>query len=161
MTNRIMYDSVNLRGIPRPLPKGALVAYYIDGPYVPPAGLAQELFPGTKFNFIDPRGTAPSLGRTLDVENGDATPASCQGWIAEFNAKNPAYKNGARPVMYCNRSTIPDVRTGTGRYVLGKDYYLWVADPGGMYTGPGVIACQNVWAHSYDSSVVFSDAFLP
>jgi hypothetical protein len=134
---------------------------YVTGHYAAPSGLEYELFPGHKFNFIDPQGSAPQLGRTLDVELGDASPDDCERWISDFNAENPAYRTGGRPVMYCDRANIPNVREGTGRYVLGKDYYLWVADPGGTYSGPGVIAVQNVWARTFDSSVVYSDAFLP
>jgi hypothetical protein len=158
---RFMYDSAQLLGIPRPLPDHSIIAYYVTGPYAVSKQYVIDLFgPTPTHNPIDIDASGPELARTLDVERGAAVPGDCQDWIYSFNNSNPTYQTGARPNIYCARSSIAAVREGTGRYILGRDYFLWVADPGSLYTGPGVIACQNVWAGSYDRSDVFSDQFL-
>lgn len=158
MTNRIMLDSVELSGM-RGIPCD-IVSYYLD---LVSQSATEAMYPGKRYNPIDRRGLYPHLSRSLDVEEGCVWPPSkCESYIQAWNATNPAYKGGGRLVIYCNRSTISQVRTGTGRYVLGKDYYLWVATgDGSLYTGPGVIACQNIWSRTYDSSEVYSSAWMP
>ena len=67
-------------------------------------------------------------------------------------------------MIYCNESTIPEVRKDTGRMVLGEDYWLFVATlDGKVHTGHGVIACQDKGAKltggHWDESIVFDDRF--
>jgi hypothetical protein len=177
VTTRTMFDSVNLYGIPRPLPAHSVVAYYLDGPYaVASVAEVAALFPGTSLNPIDVNGTRADYARTLDVETGDATPTMCEQWLAEFNATNPRYAVGGRGLIYSDQSNLEAIRIGTGRYVLGRDYSLWVATGDGFVVTPAylrakypaypwpdgcVTACQNVWARTYDSSVIEADNFLP
>lgn len=160
---REMFDSVNIFTIPKPLPARAIVAYYCDGPRaVATRAQVQEQFPGTRLNPIDVNGTRASIARTADCETEDITPEMLEQWLTDFKNTNPDYEHGARGVVYCDRFSIPAVRIGTGRWVLGKDYYLWVATgDGSIYQGPGVIACQNIWRPGYDRSIVFSPQFLP
>lgn len=177
MTNRTMYDSVNLHGIPRPLPAHSIVAYYLDGHYaVASVAEVQALFPTARLNPIDVNGSRANFARTLDVEPFDVNPSDCAQWLTEFKATNPAYKNGARGVMYSSVDTLPAIRTGTGPYVLGRDYFIWPATGDGSIVTPEllrvkfphfgwpdgcVVACQNLWHRTYDSSVILNNAFLP
>jgi hypothetical protein len=157
--NRIMYDSVNIKGIPHI--GGTMAAYYTNGIGETSAGEVNEEFPDWAHVPIDVTGDNPHIARVADVETLDISPARTEQWIADFNWNNPAFRSGGRPVIYCNRTTIPAVREGTGKYRLGHDYYLWVAAPHSMYTGFGVVACQNIWSRTYNSSVVFSGQWMP
>lgn len=160
MTNRIMYDSLYLKGIPK---SGAqLTACYLNGRNaVSSIAEVEDMFPRTRIVSIDVTGDRPDYARVFDIETGDISPEDCERIISDYELESPWFRSGGRPVIYCNRSTIPAVRQGTGRYALARDYYLWVAAPGSMYTGPGVVACQNIWERTYDSSVVFSDQWMP
>jgi hypothetical protein len=119
------------------------------------------MFPKWQHVPIDVKGDRPDYARVFDVETFDIPPWKTETIITAYRAHNPVSRAGHRPVIYCNRSTIPAVREGTGKYILGTDYLLWVAAPGSIYTGHGVIACQNVWSRTYDSSVVLSDTWMP
>jgi hypothetical protein len=153
-----MLDSVNINDIPTD--KGAsIIAYYVD---LTTSGAVSKRFPGLRQNPIDRHGNSARIARSFDVEEGLIRPSQLEQIIAEFNATNPTYRTGARAEIYCNRSTIPAVRVGTGKYVLGRDYYLWVATLDGTeYTGPGVNACQIRDFGGYDESVVYDSRFLP
>jgi hypothetical protein len=162
--SRTLWDSVNLRGITQ-AKAGDMVAYYLNHRYaVPSVAYVEDLFPPELYRLlaIDTDGTRPDYARVLDVELGDARPAQCEEWLQSFAGSNPAHAGGGRGVIYCDRATIKDVRAGTGRFALGRDYALWVATgDGSLATGPGIVACQNVWARTYDSSVVFDPRWLP
>lgn len=168
---RIMYDSINIQGIPR---TGAeIIPWYINGKYAVTLSTVNARFPEDKFSLppIDVFGDMAHYARILDVETGDASPEQCEQWITDFNRDNPAYKTGGRPEIYCDRDNIGAVRTGTGKYLLGRDYFLWVAtgdgtiytgdDLAGPYAKEGVNACQIRWYRTYDSSVVFTDKWMP
>ena len=167
---RTMYDSVNLKAITHPLPDHSLVAYYLDGPRaVASVAEVATMFPGASLNPIDVNGTRANWARTVDCETSDVTPEMLEQWLNEFALTNPAYDSGARGVVYCDRSSIPAVRIGTGKHVLGRDYYIWVATGDGTVENAAslglpmrsVIACQNHWLRGYDTSVVFTSQFLP
>jgi len=167
---RYMYDSVNLAGIPKITPPGTIIAPYLDGTYAVKSVLeVQTLWPNRPINWIDVIGNRADYARTLDVEKGLVKPGACEDWITQWNATNPAYKDGGRPEIYCNRSTIPSVRVGTGKYRLAHDYFLWVAtgdgteatdETEGLPTG-SINACQTRWYVEYDLSVVYNPHFLP
>lgn len=158
--NRIMFDSVNLYGIPKI--GGQLVAFYLDGIYaVASIAEVEAMFPKWQHVPIDVMGNRPDYARVFDVESGDIKPEDTERIITDYKRESPWYKTGGRPIIYCNRSTIPDVRLGTGKYLLGHDYFLWVAAPNSLYSGFGVVACQNVWSRTFNSSVVFSDQWMP
>ena len=170
---RIMLDSVALAAIPHLVVENAqMIACYVTGEYaVPYKGYAESLFPNCIIVPIDVNVYLPQKARVLDVEAGAALPDECEEWISRWIKYNPAYPDGGRPVIYCDRDSIPAVREGTGRYLLGLDYFLWVATGDGtVYRGTelegphaasGVVACQNRWYAKYDSSVVFSAAWMP
>lgn len=162
---RIMFDSVNLAYVAKNvrIPPHSLIAYYCDGPraILTPTQV-QDLFPDCKLNPIDVNGTRAHEARTADCETEDITPDMLEQWLTDFKNTNPAYEHGARGEIYCDRNNIPLVRRGTGKYVLGVDYYLWIATgDGSLYTGSGINACQNLWKRGYDTSVVFDPRFLP
>jgi hypothetical protein len=158
VTNRTMYDSDNLATVPK---TGAtMIAYYLD---INNSEEVSNLFPKWSQIPIDRHGTNPHLARVFDVETGAINPDdNLADLITEFNETSVFFKTGGRPVIYCDRSNIATVRKNTGKYILGKDYYLWVSAPDGpLYTGTGVVACQNIFGNGYDSSVVFSSQWVP
>lgn len=174
---RTMFDSVNLYGIPRPMAAANLVAFYLDGPYAV-ASIAEvaELFKGNRQVPIDVNGSRADYARALDVETGDVSPDDTAQWLTEFKATNPGYAGGARGLIYSDQSNLEAIRVGTGPYILGRDYTLWVATGDGFVVTPQflrakypgyawpdgcVTACQNVWSRTYDTSVVLVDNFLP
>jgi hypothetical protein len=158
-----MYDGINAlaAGIAKSFPNAAMVAGYINGTY---AWTQAEwnLFPHATHVTISVTASADA-GDVLDVEAGDATPAQTAGWIR--NRKASGYY---RPTIYCSRATIPAVRQGTGAYILGRDYDIWVADWTGSpheVTAPGTpsatcSATQYENTSAYDVSVVY-DAGWP
>jgi hypothetical protein len=157
MTDVLMYDGINslAAGISRQFPGAAKVAGYLNGIY---AWSQAEwgLFPHADHVTISVTASA-NAGDVLDVETGDATPDQAHGWIAMRKAAG-LY----RPTIYCSRSVIPAVRAGTGSYVLGKDYDIWVADYDGSAASvyPGTAAKQYLSTPGYDLSVVY-DAGWP
>jgi hypothetical protein len=161
---RVMYDSIQLQGIPSGAPRGTMIAYYLNGAFaVPSITYVENLFPAAFFRLvpIDTNGNRADYARVGDVETGDMRPEMCEQWLQDFEQTNPAYEGGGRGELYCSRSTIKAVRAGTGRYVLGVDYWLWVATgDGSLYRADGVNACQNVWARTYDQSVVYDPRWL-
>ena len=157
---RIMYDSVSpLTSIPK---DAEMVGYYLNGDYAVKSVAGVYLaFKAASHVPIDVNGERPDYARVFDVERGDGRPTQCEKWISEFNGVNPAFHAGARPVIYVQKSNIAAVRTGTGRYRLGHDYYLWVASWGNPYSGFGVVACQVENTPAWDRSEVYSDQWMP
>jgi hypothetical protein len=154
----VMGDSTTLGDIPKSVD---IVCTYVDGHEgVVPLALLEELFPSSKYFhvFIDVNGSRPDV-HVRDWETGDKA-GSLEQWVIDHN-KHTGKKDA---VVYCNRSTIPEVRRLTKSQILGKDYFLWVATGDGtVVQGEGVIACQDKWAKQtgghWDSSVVFDDNF--
>lgn len=153
-----MYDGINsdAAAIARKFPHAAVVAGYVNGKYAW-SQADWNLFPHASHVTISVTASADA-GDVLDVEAGDATPGETAGWIGKRKASG-LY----RPSIYCSRSAIPAVRQGTGRYILGRDYDIWVADWTGSpheVTAPGspsarcaVTQYQN--ASDHDVSAVY------
>jgi hypothetical protein len=152
-----MYDGVNslAPGIARQFPDAVKVAGYISGPYAW-SQADWDLFPHADHVTIATMATV-NAGDVLDVEAGDATPGQSAGWIAMRKAAG-LY----RPTVYCSRSVIPAVRAGTGAFVLGRDYDIWVADYDDSLASvyPLAVAKQYRSTSQYDVSVVY-DAGWP
>jgi hypothetical protein len=158
----LMPDGINAlaAGIARQFPDAAKVAGYVNGTY---AWTQAEwnLFPHADHVTISVTASA-NAGDVLDVEAGDATPSQSGGWIAMRKAAG-LY----RPTIYCSRSVIPAVRAGTGTYILGKDYDIWVAEYTGQpheVTAPGTpaancAATQYESTADYDVSMVYDTAW--
>jgi hypothetical protein len=153
---RIMGDSVDVREIPLTV---NLVATYINGEEgVVPAALLEALFPSKHYFhvLVDVNGSRPDA-HARDWETGDKS-GDLRQWVIDHN-KHTGKKDA---VIYCNKSTIAEVRQLTGDQILGEDYWLWVATlDGTVYRADGVIACQNRGARqnnaNYDSSIIFDD----
>jgi hypothetical protein len=159
---RIMGDSTNLAHIPLTV---QIAAYYDDGSLgVATPAQVEQRFPHAKYGWcvIDVNGSTPAAD-VRDWETGDKA-GSLEQWVIDHNAA--AGKKNA--VVYCNRSTIPEVRQLTGSQILGTDYWLWVATLDGTVFGPGqyphVIANQVKGAQltggDWDMSVVYDDTFF-
>lgn len=153
-----MYDGINAlaAGIARSFPNAAMIAGYINGAYAWTQA-DWNLFPHANHVQITVTASADA-GDVLDVEAGDATPGQTAGWIERRKASGYY-----RPSIYCSRSVIPAVRQGTGAYILGRDYDIWVADWTGSpheVTAPGTpsatcSATQYESTANYDVSVVY------
>lgn len=155
---RTMGDSVDITKVPKTVD---IVATYADGHLgIVIEQLLEELFPSNKYFhvLIDVNGTRPDVN-VRDWETGDKG-GDLRQWVIDHN--NHTGKKDA--VVYCNQSTIAEVRRLTGDQILGKDYFLWVATlDGSIFRGPGVIACQDRGARqngaNFDTSEVFDDSF--
>jgi hypothetical protein len=153
-----MYDGINslAKGIAKSFPNAAMVAGYINGAYAWTRA-DWDLFPHAKHVTITVTASADA-GDVLDVEAGNAAPGQTAGWIEKRKASGYY-----RPSIYCSRSVIPAVRQGTGKYILGVDYDIWVADWTGSpheVTAPGTpratcSATQYENTAYYDVSVVY------
>jgi hypothetical protein len=155
---RIMYDSTVINDIP--LNGAQIIAAYINGDYAAdPAQLAAR-FPNKDYGWclIDVTGQRADTADMLDVETGDATPATANLWVQSWHV----LKRHGLPVIYVNRSNIDAVNAAcaSGSSKPGTDYGLLVATlDGTQYTGTGVIGCQNLGQAQtgghYDSSVIY------
>ena len=159
MTDRVAGDSTTFTDIPLSVDIAMVYATGHLGVVTPTELNAR--FPHNHYGhaYIDATGEMPSVG-IRDWESGDKA-GSLEKWVAEHN--DHSGKKDA--VVYSNVSTIPEVRRLTGRMVLGKDYYLFVATLDGVaHKGEGVIACQRdgtaqTGAH-WDRSFVYDDRFF-
>lgn len=157
---RIAGDSTTYTDIPLTV---QVACTYGTGTYATTEAQVEARFPRAKYGWcrIDVNGSAPHLS-ARDWETGDKA-RSLEQWVIDHN-KATGKKDA---VVYCNRSTIPEVRQKTGSQILGTDYFLWVATlDGTVYTGPGVIACQvkgaNLTGGHWDESLVFdASMWLP
>jgi hypothetical protein len=157
-----MYDGINslAAGIARSFPDAAMVAGYINGAYAWTQA-DWDLFPHAIHVQITVTASADA-GDVLDVEPGNAAPGQTAGWIERRKASGYY-----RPSVYCSRSAIPAVRQGTGAYILGRDYDIWVADWTGSphkVTAPGTpsatcSATQYENTANYDVSVVYDEGW--
>lgn len=153
---RTMYDGINslAAGIAHDHPDAQMVAGYLTGKY---AWNQAEwgLFPRAQHVTIVTTAAA-NAGDVLDVEQGDAAPSETEGWIT-VRKRSGLY----RPTIYCSLSTVPAVRQGTGKWVLGRDYDLWVADWDGTTALPYPLAVAKQYASSAksDTSAVYDDGW--
>jgi hypothetical protein len=149
MSEVLMYDGINAlaAGIARDFPAAAKVAGYVNGTYAW-SQAEWSLFPHADHVTISVTASA-NAGDVLDVERYDATPDQAAGWIAMRKQAGLF-----RPTIYCNLSTVPAVRQGTGSYRLGVDYDIWVADWDGTTFSPPVpgLPDANYAAKQYQST---------
>ena len=121
------------------------------------------MFPDDKYGRvrIDVTGQYADTADVLDVETGDASPATASLWVQSWHK----LKRPGLPVIYCNRESLVAVQAAcaAGGSKLGIDYGLWVATlDGTRYTGAGVVACQFGSHGTWDESVVYLDTlWLP
>jgi len=131
-----------------------MVAGYLNGLYAW-SYADWALFPDAEHVTISVTAAA-NEGDVLDVESGDASPDQSAGWIAMRKAAG-LY----RPTIYTSLSQVPAVRVGTGRFVLGSDYSLWVADYDGSTSLPYELSAAKQYEDTanYDVSVVYDDGW--
>lgn len=103
----LMFDSTT----PDVIPGWArLKALYVNGHF------AQVPHYGKGHVYIDVLGNNPRGADILDVEQGDATPASVLPWLTA----RAHYDVGT---VYCNRDTLPAVQDAAN----GRPFNLWLA----------------------------------
>jgi hypothetical protein len=151
-----MGDSSTFGDVPN---KFDVVGAYANG-HFGVATIAQlaEKYPGRGHVLFDVLGDRPDA-QARDWENGDKG-GNLATWVVDHNL-HTRIKDA---VIYCDRSTIPEVRRLTGKQILAQDYWLHVSTLDGTeYTGEGVIACQNkgskLTGGHWDESVVYNDDF--
>jgi hypothetical protein len=158
---RIAGDSTTYTDIPLTV---QVAMTYATGSYAVAEAAVEARFPRAKYGWarIDTTGAGAAVASVRDWETGDKA-GSLEQWVIDHN-KASGRKDA---VVYCNRSTVPEVRVKTGSQVLGQDYFLFVASlDGTVVTGPGIVACQvkgaNLTGGHWDESLVFSTAlWLP
>jgi hypothetical protein len=157
---RIMRDSTVLTDIP--VAGTQIVAAYVNGQYAASAAALAARFPGMPVAWIDVNGSDPHAD-ILDVEKGDAAPATAVPWCRARRAAVPA---GYPPVIYCDRSTLTPLFNAMGAAGLQvvRDFRLWIATLDGTKAVPdmtGVSAVQyagqNLTGGHYDESIVYDD----
>jgi hypothetical protein len=149
-----MYDGINSDAatIAQDFPAAQMVAGYVTGPFAWTTA-EWDLFPHAAHVTIATTAQA-DIGDVLDVEAGDAAPYQTEAWITMRKAAG-LY----RPTIYCSLATVPAVRAGTGHWVLGTDYDLWVAHWDGITQLPYPLAAakQDLSTATYDVSAVYDN----
>jgi hypothetical protein len=136
-----------------------IVGAYINGHYgVATMERLNERYPNRGHVLFDVLGDSPDA-HIRDWENGDKG-GSLEQWVIDHNKITKV--NDA--VVYCDRSTVPEVRRLTGSQILGEDYYLFISTLDGTeIVGPGIVACQHkgqkLTGGHWDESVVYDDRF--
>jgi putative peptidoglycan binding protein len=156
--SRIFVDSTTFTDDPTNV-DGVMV--YINGHYgVVTQAALEARYPHARFGhaWIDVNGSRPDAD-IRDWETGDKS-GDLEDWVKKHNA----HSGKLDAVIYCNKSTILEVRSKTKSQRLGKDYYLFVATlDGSQYKADGIIACQyqgQAQTHGhFDRTVVYDDRF--
>jgi hypothetical protein len=158
LTNRVCGDSTTLADIP--LHVDIAMVYATGHLGVVSVADLEARFPHHRYGhaWVDVDGTMPHVG-IRDWENGDKS-GSLSDWVGAHND----HAGERNAVVYSNVSTIPEVRDLTGKHILGRDYYLFVATLDGIaYRAPGVIACQRDGTEQtrghWDRSFVYDHRF--
>ena len=137
-----IYDSVT----PAAIPAGHRIATYATGGYaVNPSQVT-----GRNVLWIDTQGTDPRAA-ALDVEPGDATPATAAHWV--WHKLHNAASQIA--IIYTMRSEWPAVQAAVSTLPqqMQTQVRWWIADPTGYpHIVPGASATQWYWGTNYDIS---------
>jgi hypothetical protein len=139
----LVYDSVT----PGSLPSSQSAAVYADGAY---AASASQVSGHHSVLWIDTNGSDPNAN-ALDVEPGDATPASAAQWVQAHLSKQPH----SVAIIYTMRSDWSAVQDAVGGLPSSEQSHVryWIADPTGVpHVVPGSSATQWYWGSSYDIS---------
>jgi hypothetical protein len=139
----VMYDSVT----PGSLPANQPAAVYADGAY---AASSSQMAGHHSVLWIDTNGSDPNAN-ALDVEPGDATPASAAQWVQAHLSKQPH----SVAIIYTMRSDWSAVQDAVGGLPSWEQSHVryWIADPTGVaHVVPGSSATQWYWGSSYDIS---------
>jgi hypothetical protein len=138
-----IYDSVT----PGSIPHGKFAAVYANGAY---KASAKQMAGHKWVLWIDTNGSNPSA-HVLDVEPGDATPATAAAWVHQRLTKHP----NSVAIIYTMRSAWQDVKDNVAhlpKSMQDKVRY-WIADPTGVeHNIPGADATQWYWGEHIDIS---------
>jgi hypothetical protein len=140
-----IYDSVTPKDIPAEHPT---VATYINGRY---KASQSDVADRHKVLWIDTTGGNPYTAAVLDVEPGDATPATAAHWAYQRLHHDPS----AQCCIYTMRSLWPAARAAIHQLPssMGDHVKWWIADPTGHpHLVPGSGATQWYWGRSFDIS---------
>lgn len=160
---RTMGDSTNLAAIPLTV---NIAAAYLNGHVgVVTEQQVQTRFPHDRYGWclIDVTGANADRANLLDVETGDATPATANLWVQSWHVlKRP----GLAPV-YVNRGNEQAVIAAckSGGQVLGTHFGLIISTLDGTIIPPatGIIGCQvkgaNLTGGDWDMSLIYDAAF--
>jgi hypothetical protein len=132
---------------PRNVPSGVHAAVYVNGLYAWPQHDIDRM--GAVFRITVKSGAEwAAKARCIDIEAGDATPASAMSFLIE------RHKRFGDATAYCNRSTWPAVKTLVQR--AGISVFYWIATLDGTQTVPGAWAVQYYGGMTspYDLSVL-------
>jgi hypothetical protein len=138
-----IYDSVT----PNLIPGNHVIATYATGPFAVPGSEVA----GRPVLWIDTTGTDPQGASALDVEPGDATPASAATWVAQKMDANPH----ATAILYTMESDWPATQAAVATLPQWMQSHVrwWIADPTGVpHVVPGSNATQWYWGTNYDIS---------
>jgi hypothetical protein len=139
-----LYDSVH----PAAIPPHHKVAVYATGSY---AAAASQVVGRGRVVWIDVNGTDPAAS-ALDVEPGDATPASAAIWAwHRLHANRHALAR-----IYTMRSEWGATQAAIARLPrsMRSRVRWWIADPTGVpHLVPGSDATQWYWGPNYDISL--------
>jgi hypothetical protein len=138
-----IYDSVTPSSIPASQP----AAVYADGAY---AASSSQVSGHHSVLWIDTNGSDPNAN-ALDVEPGDATPASAASWVQAHLSAQPH----SVAIIYTMRSDWSAVQDAVGGLPSSEQSHVryWIADPTGVpHVVPGSSATQWYWGSSYDIS---------
>lgn len=152
-----MRDSVTPNAIP--IAGTQIACGYDDGTFDDVAALAAR-FPHIPRVLVDVNGSN-FRANVRDWEPGDEE-GDLETWVGNHNE----FTGVSDAVVYCSRGTISSVRDLTGKYILNKDYFLWVATLDGTIVTPsdqlGLLACQDKGSQqvhaNYDESIVWTTA---
>jgi hypothetical protein len=139
----LVYDSVT----PGSLPSSQPAAVYADGAY---AASSSQVSGHHSVLWIDTNGSDANAN-ALDVEPGDATPASAAQWVQAHLTKQPH----SVAIIYTMRSDWSAVQSAVGGLPSWEQSHVryWIADPTGVaHVVPGSSATQWYWGSSYDIS---------
>jgi hypothetical protein len=124
-TDRIMYDAVDVAAIPQ---DAGMVAGYVDGGYVTWGELARRFPHARKVSITT---TGASVADVIDVESGDATPATSVDWVVRMRALK------RRPILYTSSGNLGAVEAQFHARKVAPPFY-WIADWTGephLYSG--------------------------
>lgn len=141
---RIMYDSVDVAGLPT---GGDLYAGYVDGIYKNDTAIKAR-FPNVPFVGIAVTASTND-GIVLDVERYDATPDQAPAWVKMRRLA------GVEPSVYCSEDAWATVKGAFAAAGITEPPYWVAAYPG---AGPGIplgaVAHQYADMGGYDVSTV-------
>lgn len=138
-----LYDSTN----PDRIPSGQSVAVYANGAYQASWGSVHGQH---KVLWIDTNGGNAGCD-VLDVEPGDASPATAASWVQARERQEP----GSIAIVYTMLSEWSAVKSAINALPDSVKSHVryWIADPtGSPHIVPGSSATQWSWGSGYDTT---------